>query len=102
MVVFECMIFFKTRVDTKGGVAELASILCLMSFSYCPVAAYFVSSLPIGQGLGKSSLGEVPRKHCCRLRQVVALKVLQQPLGNDNSVLQLTDARVCCSFEHNV
>ena len=88
MVVFECMIFFKTRVDTEGGVAELASILGLVSFSYCPVAAYFaVSSLPIRQGLGKSSLGEAPRKHCCRLRQVVALEVLQQPLGNGNSVL---------------
>ena len=97
------MIFLKTRVDTKEGVAELASILCLMSFSYCSVAAYFaVSSLPIRQGLGKSSLGEAPREHCCRLRLVVALKVLQQPLGNGNSVLQLTDAGVCCSFEHYV
>ena len=81
--------------------AELASTLCLISFPYCPVAAYFaVSSLPIRQGLGKSSLGEAPMEHCCRLRQVVALKVLQEPLGN--SVLQLTDARVCCSFEHYV
>ena len=88
MVIFECVIFLKTWVDTEGGVAELASILCLMSFSYCSVAAYFaVSSLPIRQGLGKNSL-------CCRLRQVVMLKVLQQPLGNGNSVLQLTDAGV--------
>ena len=35
MVVFECVIFLKTRVDTEGGVAELASDVVLLLLCCC-------------------------------------------------------------------